>query len=55
MTKNQMRMTFQAALAGAGHHVLTAENGKQGLRLLEHQAVDLILVDIFIPVWTAWN
>ena len=44
-----IRMVFQVALEQAGYHVLTAENGKHGLRLLEHQAVDLIIVDIFMP------
>ncbi len=44
-----IRMIFQVTLERAGHHVLTAEHGKHGLRLLEHQAVDLIIVDIFMP------
>ena len=43
------RTIFQVALAGAGYRVLTAESGPHGLRLLEHQEVDLILVDIFMP------
>ena len=44
-----MRRLFQVALEGAGYQVLTAENGKHGLRVLEHQAADLIVVDIFMP------
>ena len=44
-----IRMVFQVALERAGYHVLTAENGKHGLRLLEHQVVDLTIVDIFMP------
>ena len=44
-----IRMIFQVTLEQAGYHVLTAEHGKHGLRLLEHQAVDLIIVDIFMP------
>ncbi len=47
--EEQVRILFQVALEGAGYRVLTAENGKHGLHLLEHQAVDLILVDIFMP------
>jgi CheY-like chemotaxis protein len=43
------RMIYQDALERAGYGVLTAEHGKEGLRLLEHQAVDLVLVDIFMP------
>lgn len=44
-----MRTVFQVALAGAGYRVLTAESGQHGLRLLKHQEVDLILVDMFMP------
>jgi CheY-like chemotaxis protein len=40
---------FQVTLEEAGYRVLIAESGQQGLRLLEHQEVDLILVDIFMP------
>ena len=47
--EESVRMVYQMALERAGYRVLTAENGKQGLRLLEHQEVDLILVDIFMP------
>jgi CheY-like chemotaxis protein len=46
---DQMRMFFQIALEGAGHRVLTAENGRHGLRLAEQQEVDLALVDLFLP------
>jgi CheY-like chemotaxis protein len=45
----EVRMLFQIVLEGAGHHVLTAESGPDGLRLLQHKEVDLILVDIFMP------
>ena len=47
--EEQVRMLFQIALEGAGYRVLTAESGPHGLRLLQHQEVDLILVDIFMP------
>jgi len=47
--EESVRMVFQVALERAGYRVLTAESGKQGLRLLEHQEVDLIFVDIFMP------
>jgi len=45
----QLRRLFQVALEGAGYRVLTAEDGKHGLRLLEHQEADLIVVEIFMP------
>ena len=44
-----IRKLFQLTLERAGYRVLTAEHGKHGLRLLERQDVDLILVDIFMP------
>jgi len=47
--EKQVRMLFQVALEGAGYRVLTAESGQHALRLLDRQAVDLILVDILMP------
>ena len=44
-----LRMLCQTALEGAGFRVLTADSGPHGLRLLQHQEVDLALVDIFMP------
>jgi DNA-binding NtrC family response regulator len=46
--EESIRTVFQVALERAGYRVLTAENGKHGLRLLEHQEADLVLVDIFM-------
>ena len=47
--EDQVRILFQMALEGAGYRVLAAESGQHGLRLLQRQEVDLILVDIFMP------
>jgi CheY-like chemotaxis protein len=47
--EESVRTVFQMGLAQVGYRVLTAENGRHGLRLLEHQEVDLIVVDIFMP------
>lgn len=47
--EEQVRILFQVTLEEAGYRVLTAENGKHGLRLLERQEVDVILVDILMP------
>ena len=46
--EESIRTVCQVALERAGYRVLTAENGKLGLRLLEHQEADLVLVDIFM-------
>ena len=45
----QVRRLFQVALEEAGYRVLSAAGGKEGLRLLHNQEVDLMLVDIFMP------
>ena len=47
--EESIRRLIQVALEGAGYRVLIAESGQHGLRLLENQEVDLILVDIFMP------
>jgi DNA-binding response OmpR family regulator len=47
--EESVRRICQVALDRAGYCVLTAENGQHGLRLLEQQEMDLILVDIFMP------
>ena len=47
--EESIRTVFQIALEGAGYRVLTAGDGRYGLRLLAHQVVDLVLVDIFMP------
>lgn len=47
--ETQVRMLFHVVLEQAGYRVLTAKNGNQGLRLLENQEVDLILVDLVMP------
>ena len=47
--EDQVRVLFQMALGGAGYGVLAAESGQHGLRLLQQQEVDLILLDILLP------
>ena len=45
----QVRTLGKIDLEFAGYHFVSADSGKRALRLLEHQEVDLILVDIFMP------
>ena len=40
------RVTLAVALEAAGHHVLSAADRREGLRLLDDQVVDLILMDL---------
>jgi CheY-like chemotaxis protein len=41
---------LQSALADAGHEVLTAVNGRQGLELLGKRRPDLVLLDFMMPI-----
>ena len=43
------RDVVQHALTGAGHTVLTACNGVEGLRALEWSKVDLVMLDLAMP------
>jgi CheY-like chemotaxis protein len=45
----QVRMFFQIALKDSGYRALSVAGGREGLRLLHDQVVDVILVDIFMP------
>lgn len=45
-----MREIERATLGCAGHTVLTATNGKEGLEALEHQRPCVILLDLMMPV-----
>ena len=45
----QTRALFQTTLEAAGYDVLTSGSGQAALHLMQQQAVDLILVDIFMP------
>lgn len=44
-----MRMAIQHCLTGAGHAVLLAINGKDGMNALRQNAVDLVVTDLFMP------
>ena len=41
--------TVSAILERAGHQVVTAQNARGGLKLLEADQFDLLLIDIFMP------
>jgi len=40
---------LERGLAAAGHHVITAESGEDGVELAQDDAVDLVLLDIRLP------
>ena len=41
--------TVGLILERAGHQVVTAQDGRRGLKLLEFDQFDLLLIDIFMP------
>jgi CheY-like chemotaxis protein len=41
---------LQSVLADAGHEVVTAVNGRQGLELLGQRRPDLVLLDFMMPI-----
>ncbi len=41
---------LRVALVRAGFYVVQAENGKEGLSVLEREAVDVIITDVNMPV-----
>jgi CheY-like chemotaxis protein len=43
-------LSIRIIVAGAGHEVTCAADGKQGLRLLAAQPFDLVISDIWMPV-----
>ncbi len=42
------RSSIMVFLEHAGHEVLEADNGKEGLEICENQRVDLVITDIFM-------
>jgi DNA-binding NtrC family response regulator len=44
-----IRSVFNRFLTGKEHEVIVAADGRQGLRVLEEQAVDLVITDIMMP------
>jgi CheY-like chemotaxis protein len=59
-----VRDVLQRLLGSAGHQVLLARDGEEGLRLLQERPADLVLCDLFMPgqgglqtieeLWRGW-
>src|SRR6202790_5012460 len=53
---NEMnRDMLSRRLQRKGYHIVTAENGEQGLSLARVEAPDLILMDITLPEMDGWE
>ena len=44
-----IRLLFKAVLEGAGYQTVAAENGREALEIMEHQHIDLVVLDIMMP------
>ena len=50
-----LAVTLQMLLQRAGHHVLTAENGRRGLRVFYETRPDLVVLDVVMPELDGWQ
>lgn len=50
-----LRALYRVNLSEAGHEVLTAANGAEGLGMLARQRPDVILVDLMMPVMDGYE
>jgi len=46
----QVRSVLQIMLVRAGYEVVSAANGKQGIRIFNENPTDLVITDILMPV-----
>jgi len=46
----QVRTVLQKMLIRAGHEVVSAANGKQGIRIFKANPTDLVITDLLMPV-----
>jgi CheY-like chemotaxis protein len=44
------RLVNERALVKAGHHVISAGDGDEGLRLAREQTPDLVVLDMMLPI-----
>lgn len=46
---HDVRRALRSLLESAGYNVIEASNGHEGLRLLEHHASDIAIIDLIMP------
>ncbi|MFI5355259.1 MAG: response regulator, partial [Desulfobaccales bacterium] len=44
-----IRLLLQEELQDAGYHVLTATNAREALKMVQEEALDLVILDIRMP------
>jgi DNA-binding response OmpR family regulator len=53
--EDDLRMLLEVRLKRAGYRVVTASDGKDGLRLFYEASPDLVLLDVAMPVMDGWQ
>ena len=46
---NEVREYLESVISRAGYEVVSAENGKEGVKLFQENPVDLVVTDIIMP------
>lgn len=52
---SDIRTALKGFLKEEGYDVLTAENGRSGLEVLEHEHPGLVLLDLMMPEMNGWQ
>ena len=50
-----IRLLLRLELSADGHHIVEAANGEEALAAIEAGPVDLVLLDIMMPVLDGWE
>lgn len=50
-----IRLLLRVELGAEGHRILEAGDGREALELLRAEAVDLVLLDMMMPVLDGWE
>ena len=46
---------LDTVLNNSGHEFSYVNNGKEGLKMIQENSYDLVLLDLFMPGFTGWN
>ena len=50
-----IRELLSKLLSNIGYQVLSAQNGFEGLKLFQHNSIELVLTDLEMPVMDGWS
>lgn len=53
--ENRIREAITAYLKNAGYTVLEAQNGKEAIEIFEDNEVDLVILDVMMPMLDGWT